>query len=304
MSFGVDRTIIREFARLALREDIGLGDVTTDSCVDADLVAEAVIYCKDPSVVVCGLEICGEIFRTYDPSIAVFHHSHDGDFLKAQTGDSSTDNSKHQSGRSSAVMRALCRVKGKAASLLKTERVVLNLLGRMCGIATHTRELVSSLGSSSCTLLDTRKTMPGLKAFDKYAARVGGARNHRFHLGDGVLIKENHVVACGGMARAIRRVRSAAPVSLKLEVEARTLKEVTLALQGGADMIMLDNMSCAQMTECVRLVAGKVPLEASGNIHQENLAQVAGCGVDYISTSAMFKAPPADLSFLLSLIDS
>lgn len=294
MALGVDRTITREFARLALREDIGLGDVTTDSCVDADLVAEAVIYCKDSSVVVCGLEICSEIFRYYDSSITVSYHCQDGDFLKIPSKDN---------GRSSEAMIPLCRVKGRAASLLKTERVVLNVLGRMCGIATHTRELVSSLGSSSCTLLDTRKTMPGLKAFDKYAARVGGARNHRFHLGDGALIKENHVVACGGMARAIRRVRSAAPVSLKLEVEARTLKEVALALQGGADMIMLDNMSCEQMKECVRLVASKVPLEASGNIHQENLAEVAACGVDYISTSAMFRAPPADLSLLLSLVD-
>ena len=231
----VNAYLVREFARRALREDLGYQDVTTQACVDPNLVVEAKIWCKDPEVVVCGLDVAAEIFKVYDPNLEVVSAVAEGAYFSADRQAQCGDNLE------------LVTIRGSARSVLAVERVVLNLMARMCGIATHTRALVAAMSTQDCQLLDTRKTMPMLKVFDKYAARVGGARNHRFGLSDGVLIKENHIAVCGGIEPAVRLARSRSPVSLKIEVEVGTVAECRQAYGCGVDMIMLDNMTLSEM---------------------------------------------------------
>lgn len=284
--YGLDGFVVREFARQALKEDLSYQDVTTQMCVDAAVEVEALIIGKEASLIVCGLEVAAQIFKVYDPHLEVSPQATEGSQVTAEAGGGHIK---------------LLRISGKAQSILAAERTVLNVLARMSGVATYTHKLVRMMSAAECELLDTRKTMPMLKVFDKYAARVGGARNHRFGLSDGILIKENHILACGGLKQAIALARRRAPVTLKIEVEVRTLAECREALAARADLIMLDNMSLEQMRACVAWVAGQVPLEASGNMTVDRIAEVAQCGVDFISTSAMFKAPPVDLSLMVQV---
>jgi len=191
-------------------------------------------------------------------------------------------------------------VSGRLSSILQAERVALNFFQRMCGIATLTRRYVDQVKSTKAKILDTRKTAPGLRVLDKYAVKAGGGHNHRFALYDGVLIKDNHITAAGGITPAVRRAAAARTPTLKIEVEVKNLKEAKEALKAGADMIMLDNMSLKNMEEAVRFIAGKVPVEASGNISLLNVREVAETGVDYISAGALTRSvSAADISLII-----
>ena len=285
--------IICDFIRQALREDLGTGDITTDLSVDGDSLVRAEILCKQDYAVMCGADVAVLIFQEVDDRLKIqwVDGVYDGAMLNHE---------HHRYNEDNESSLRLLTVTGPARSILMAERVVLNILARMMGVATVARELVDAIGSHSCQLLDTRKTLPHWKVLDKYASRVGGARNHRYGLSDGVLIKENHIKACGGIDQAYKRIHDRCPVSLKIEVEVTNFEECQQAFDCGADMIMLDNMSLSQIVRCVDFIRGRVPLEASGNMTVDCMSQVAACGVDYISTSAMFRASPVDLSLMMS----
>jgi len=201
-----------------------------------------------------------------------------------------------------SLRRVLLKISGDARSILKAERVALNFLGRMCGIATATRAFTKALEGTKTQLLDTRKTTPGLRLVEKSATLTGGARNHRFSLTDGVLVKENHIRAAGGITKAVERLKESLPPLVKIEVETTSLAEVQEALDAGADMIMLDNMSIAEMALAVRTVRGRARLEASGNVKLDNVREIAETGVDFISTGAtIHSARWSDLSLLFDL---
>ena len=277
-----------KWVRQALEEDLSLGDVTTELCVASESEGEAVVVCKDPYFVVAGYEVFEQVFHTLDPYINIKRELEEG----GSYGDMASSESSSY---------VLARLQGKIRALLSAERVALNIFARSCGIATETRRLVQALKGQKVELLDTRKNTPGMKVLEKYAARVGGARNHRFHLGDGVLIKENHIRAAGSLSEAVRRVvKGGVPVLLKVEVEVSSFEELKEALsQEGVERILCDNMSVRELKKCVEEAGGRIPLEASGNITCENIYEVACSGVEGISTSSMFRAPPVDLSFLL-----
>jgi nicotinate-nucleotide pyrophosphorylase (carboxylating) len=196
----------------------------------------------------------------------------------------------------------LLSIQGRARAILKAERVALNLFARMCGIATLTREFVKALEGTKTQLLDTRKTTPGLRILEKSATVIGGARNHRFGLCDGVIVKENHIRAAGGITQAVNRLHESLPPTLKIEVETTHLNEVKEALAAGADIIMLDNMNLEQMREAVQLINGRALVEASGNVRLHNVRDIAGTGVDFISTSSVITGSKwTDLSLLFDL---
>lgn len=252
--------------RLALEEDIGPGDITTDALIDKDRVAGGVIFAKE-SLVLTGLEVAQEVFITLDPAMSFDTTFQDGD--QVESGDE------------------ILTVRGKLRALLTGERTALNFLQRLSGIATLTRQYVSQVAGSSVRLTDTRKTLPGWRRLEKYAVKIGGAHNHRFGLYDGILIKDNHIVACGRISEAVARVRSNQPHLLRIEVEVSDLNQVKEALENGVDVIMLDNMGTDEIREAVRLVDGKALVEISGGITLETLAEVANTGVDIISIGAL-----------------
>lgn len=252
--------------RLALEEDIGPGDITTDALIDKDRVARGVIFAKE-SLVLAGLQVVQEVFITLDPAMSFDTTFQDGD--QVESGDE------------------ILTVRGKLRALLTGERTALNFLQRLSGIATLTRQYVSQVAGSSVQLTDTRKTLPGWRRLEKYAVKIGGAHNHRFGLYDGILIKDNHIVACGGISEAIAKVRSNQPHLLRIEVEVSDLNQVKEALENGVDVIMLDNMGTDEIREAVRLVGGKALVEISGGITLETLAEVANTGVDIISIGAL-----------------
>jgi nicotinate-nucleotide pyrophosphorylase (carboxylating) len=265
----------------ALEEDWGYGDWTTDLCVPADKLARAKIITREP-IVVSGLDVAKAVFRKVDPRLEVTVHFKNGDNAKAND--------------------VLIEISGNARSILKSERVALNFLGRMCGISTMSRAFVDQLAGTKCQLLDTRKTTPGLRILEKSATVTGGARNHRMGLSDGVIVKENHIRAAGGIKAAVSRLLEALPPTLKIEVEASDLDEVQAALDAGADIIMLDNMTLAQMTQAVRIVRGRAKLEASGGVKLDTVRRIAETGVDYVSTgSTIHSARWSDLSLLFDL---
>lgn len=262
----------------ALEEDWGSGDWTTDICVPQDKVSSARIVAKEETVV-AGLDVATAVFRKVDPSLSVKSGVADG--ARVAAGD------------------VLLEIQGSARSILKAERVALNLFARMCGIATMARAFVDQLEGTHAQLLDTRKTTPGLRILEKAAAMTGGARNHRFSLCDGVIVKENHIRAAGGIKLAVGRLLESLPPTLKVEVEVTNLEEVQEALDAGAHVLMLDNMSVAEMTMAVRTIRGRALIEASGNVRLENVRKIAETGVDFISTSAVFHSSRwADLSLL------
>ncbi len=273
MQFEIERII-----RTALAEDIGLGDVTTEVTVARDTVARAELVAKE-EFTLAGLDVAAEVFRTLDSEISFEKISGDGQTV--------------------AKGEVIAWLRGRASILLQGERVALNLLQRMSGIATLTAEYVAEVSGTRATIVDTRKTVPGLRALDKYAVRMGGGRNHRIGLFDGVLIKENHINAAGGIGAAIERARQQLPHTLKIEIETRNLEEVHEALRAGADIIMLDNMSLDEMCRGVELIAGAALVEASGGVNLERVRDIAETGVDIISVGALtHSVRAADISML------
>lgn len=272
---------VQSLIQQALFEDGAYADITTLSTIPASQQTNGVMVTRQAGVI-AGLDVVTETFRLFDPHIHVQLLVEDGTHVQAQ--------------------QELMHLSGPARSLLSAERVALNFLGRLAGIATLTAQCVHALEGTHTRILDTRKTTPGLRFLEKEAVRLGGGQNHRFGLNDGVLIKDNHIKAAGGIPQAIRAARRQAPHLLKIECECETLAEVEQAVQAGADVILLDNMSLEMMRSAVEFVRGadsKVLLEASGNIGTDTtkLAAVAATGVDFISLGALtHSAPNFDIS--------
>ena len=260
----------------ALREDITSEDITTNSVMPNYQLGEVELICKQDGVV-AGLEVFKRVFELLDPATEVTFTCADGDEIK--NGEK------------------IGRIRGDIRVLLSGERVALNYLQRMSGIATYTRSIVELLKGSHTKLLDTRKTTPNMRIFEKYAVKVGGGCNHRYNLSDGILLKDNHIGAAGSVANAVRMAKEYAPFVRKIEVEVENLEMLDEALEAGADIIMLDNMSVEDMKEAVRRTAGRAETECSGNVTRENIARLVDIGVDYISSGALtHSAPILDLS--------
>lgn len=264
--------IIRKLIQLALEEDISTGDITTATALTGEEAGKAEALAKS-EIVVAGIDVFREVFFFLDNSIQFTGCCKDGQVVKKGG--------------------VLAEVSGKLSSILTAERVALNFFQRMCGIATLTKQYVDEIKGTQAKILDTRKTMPGLRYLDKYAVMVGGGTNHRHGLYDGVLIKDNHITAAGGISKALSRVRGRLPHTLKVEIEVKNLQELDEALVSGADIIMLDNMGIEDMRKAVTIVGGKVPLEASGNVTLANVRQIAETGVDFISVGALTHSVPA-----------
>lgn len=263
----------------ALIEDIHTGDITTLAVVPGSRPASARLIAKE-NLVVAGLAVSARVFTILDSSIRFTATLNDGEKTSSGT--------------------ILATIRGEAAQLLMGERVALNLLQRMCGIATLTSSFVEAVAGTKARIVDTRKTTPGLRQLEKYAVRAGGGINHRTGLYDGVLIKENHIVAAGGITEAIRRARAYIPHTLKIEIETETLLQVDEALAAGADIIMLDNMSLDQMRAAVVTIGDRALVEASGGVNLERVRAIAETGVDIISVGALTHSPRAmDISMLL-----
>jgi len=270
----------REAVRIALREDIGTDDLTSSLTVEPEHRAAAEMRVKGRGVI-AGLAVAELAFREMDPDVSWTAFVKDGDAVERGA--------------------IIVRLEGLARGILNAERTALNFLQRMSGVATATRELVE-LCEGKATILDTRKTAPGLRALDKYAVAVGGARNHRFGLFDGILIKENHIRASGGIGQAVSRCRQGVPLLTKIEVEVTDFDELHQALEAGADVILLDNMSPEEMRQAARIAAGRAQLEASGGISRDNLREVAATGVDFISSGALTHSARAlDISLLIEM---
>lgn len=250
----------------ALKEDMPLGDITTESIIDRNATTKA-YYIAKQSGIIAGLEVAERVFKILDEEILFVKKIRDGELVKP--GD------------------VLAEIEGNTCSLLEGERTSLNLLQRLSGIATKTNEFCSKVKELPVKIVDTRKTTPGLRALEKYAVRVGGAHNHRFCLSDGVLIKDNHIKAAGGIKNAVEIARAHVPHTLKIEVEVESMDEVKEALDCGADIIMLDNMSTELMKEAVKLIAGRALTEASGNVNLETVYNIACTGVDLISVGSL-----------------
>ncbi|MBW2330621.1 MAG: carboxylating nicotinate-nucleotide diphosphorylase [Deltaproteobacteria bacterium] len=252
--------------RLALEEDIGPGDVTTEALIEPDRVARAVFVAKE-SLVLAGLQVAREVFATLDPAMSFETSFQDGD----------------RAGSEDEILTAY----GKLQALLTGERTALNFVQRLSGIATLTRQYVDRVAGSNVRLTDTRKTIPGWRRLEKYAVKIGGAYNHRFGLYDGILIKDNHIVACGGISEAVAGVRNNRPHLLRIEVEVSDINQVKEALENGVDIIMLDNMDLNDIHEAVRLVDGRALVEVSGGVTLDTLPEIANTGVDIISIGAL-----------------
>ena len=271
MKLNMDRYLL-----LALEEDITSEDVSANAVMNRPCLGEVELICKQ-SGVLAGLQVFSRVFELLDERFTMESFCADGD--RVEPG------------------QRLALLRGDIRALLSGERTALNFLQRMSGIATHTAELVSLLQGSGITLLDTRKTTPNLRIFEKYAVTVGGGTNHRYNLSDGVMLKDNHIGAAGGIKPAVARARAYAPFVRKIEVETETLEQVREAVEAGADIIMLDNMDPETMKEAVALIAGRAQTECSGNVTAEKIAQLRDIGVDYISSGALTQSSPIlDLS--------
>ena len=268
---------LEKLIELALNEDLPEGDITTDSLQLQDRVGRARLVAKE-DLVLSGAQVFSKVFAHVDPSVQIQWHFENGQMLlKGQTA---------------------ATLQGRLSSILKAERVSLNFLGRLSGIATYTRCFVEQLRHTKTKILDTRKTTPGLRELEKAAVRDGGGVNHRMNLSDGILIKENHIRFAGGIAAAIKAVRAYSPK--RVEVETRNLDEVRQAVAGQVGQIMFDNMSTEQMRDALKIVPASILTEASGNMTLERVKEVAELGVDFISVGAItHSAPCADLSLLV-----
>ena len=257
---------IQPLITLALAEDLGTGDITALATIPADDLSSAVLLAK-ASGVLAGLPVAALVLRAVDPRLALHPLVQDG--LPVSVGE------------------RLAEIHGPTRSLLTAERTMLNFLQRLSGIATTTARYVQAVAGTRAHIVDTRKTVPGHRILDKYAVRAGGGRNHRFNLSDGILIKDNHIAAVGGVATAIRHARELAPHTLKIEVEVETLDMVRQAVDAGADIIMFDNMRCDEMRAGVEMIAGRALTEASGGVTLDSVRAIAECGVDLISVGAL-----------------
>ena len=261
---------------LALQEDITSEDITTNSVMRAYQLGEVELICKEDGII-AGLEVFKRVFELLDDKTQVSFSCADGDEVKK--------------GQKLGIIRGDIRV------LLSGERTALNYLQRMSGIATYTRKIADLLKGTKTKLLDTRKTTPNMRIFEKYAVKVGGGNNHRYNLSDGILLKDNHIGAAGGVKEAIMMAKDYAPFVRKIEIEVENLDMLKEALEAGADIIMLDNMSVEDMEKAVELCAGKAETECSGNVTKENIARLTHIGVDYISSGALTHSSPIlDLS--------
>ena len=272
----LQKHIIRRLIQSALEEDVGSGDITTTAILTGKEIGQARVMAKE-NLIVAGIGIFKETFIFSDEDIKFAGSVEDGELVKS--GD------------------VLTEISGNLGSILTAERVALNFLQRMCGIATLTRKYVDEIEGTGAKVLDTRKTVPGLRVLDKYAVRVGGGFNHRFGLYDGILIKDNHIDAAGGISAAVNSVSGNVPHTLKVEVEVKNLKEVEEALSVGVDTIMLDNMGVEEMKRAVSLINGRALVEASGNVTLSSVRKIAETGVDFISVGALtHSVPSSDIS--------
>ncbi|MFW2389270.1 MAG: carboxylating nicotinate-nucleotide diphosphorylase [Polyangiales bacterium] len=266
-------TILNETVRRALSEDIDRGDVTTEACVDPATVGTATLNARE-RIVVCGLPIAEEVYAQLDLLVDVEAHVEDGDLVEAGT--------------------ALATLSGPATSILLGERVALNFMQRLSGVSTMTRRFVDALpGGSPTRITDTRKTTPGLRAFERYAVRCGGGLNHREDLGAAVLIKDNHIAAAGGCRQAIERARAYAPHTCRIECEVDTRAQLQEALDAGADIVMLDNFDDDGVRDALGLIDGRAIVEVSGGIALERVASLGAMGVDVISVGALTHSSPS-----------
>ncbi len=271
MGLNADELILQ-----ALREDISSEDVTTNAVMRKAQKGEAQLICKQDGVL-AGLYVFRRVFELLDGDVAVEFHFSDGD--KVKKGD------------------LIGTISGDIRAILAGERTALNFLQRMSGIATYTNSIASLLEGSKVKLLDTRKTTPNMRIFEKYSVKVGGGYNHRYNLSDGILLKDNHIGAAGGVKEAIAMAKEYAPFVRKIEVECETVKMVKDALEAGADIIMLDNMGVEEMQEAIAAIGGKAEIECSGNVTKENIGHYISLGVDYISSGALtHSAPILDIS--------
>jgi nicotinate-nucleotide pyrophosphorylase (carboxylating) len=271
MQLQVDKLI-----RMALEEDITSEDVSTNAVMPTNVKGTVDLIAKEDGVI-AGMDVYARVFKLLDESMEIEMFCQDGDEVKK--GD------------------LMAKVTGDIQVLLSGERVALNYLQRMSGIATYTRSVVKLLEGSGVTLLDTRKTTPNCRVFEKYAVRVGGGCNHRYNLSDGVLLKDNHIGAAGSITKAIQMAKAYAPFVRKIEIETETLEQVAEAVEAGADIIMLDNMTPEVMKQAVALIDGRAQTECSGNITKENIARIREIGVDFVSSGALtHSAPILDIS--------
>ena len=265
-----------ELIMMALREDISSEDVTTNSVMPEATPGEVDLICKQDGII-CGIEVYKRVFELLDEKTEVEAYVKDGDAVKAG--------------------QLMAKVKGDIRVLLSGERVALNYLQRMSGIASYTHEVVQLLAGSKTVLLDTRKTTPNMRIFEKYAVTCGGGQNHRYNLSDGILLKDNHIGAAGSVTKAIEMAKAYAPFVRKIEIETETLDQVREAVEAGADIIMLDNMDVDTMKEAVRIIDGRAQTECSGNVTRENIHNIIASGVDFVSSGALtHSAPILDIS--------
>ena len=262
--------------RMALEEDITSEDVSTNAVMPTKVQGAVDLIAKEDGVI-AGMDVYARVFKLLDEDTEIEMFCHDGD--EVREGD------------------LMAKVTGDIRVLLSGERVALNYLQRMSGIATYTRSVAKLLEGSGVTLLDTRKTTPNCRVFEKYAVRVGGGCNHRYNLSDGVLLKDNHIGAAGSITKAIQMAKAYAPFVRKIEIETETLEQVAEAVEAGADIIMLDNMTPEVMKQAVALIDGRAQTECSGNITKENIARIREIGVDFVSSGALtHSAPILDIS--------
>lgn len=265
-----------KYIRLALEEDINSEDVSTNAVMPEYRKGEVQLICKEDGII-AGLPVFGRVFTMLDPDTKIAYDVKDGDAVKK---------GQH-----------LAAVTGDIRVLLSGERTALNYLQRLSGIATYTNTVAKLLEGTKTTLLDTRKTTPCMRIFEKYAVKVGGGSNHRYNLSDGVLLKDNHIDAAGGVKEAVEAARAYAPFVRRIEVETENLDMVREAVEAGADIIMLDNMTPEEMAEAIRIIGGRARTECSGNITKENIKTITSLGVDYVSSGALtHSAPILDIS--------
>jgi len=272
--------LLDDLIRMAVSEDVGSGDLTTNCLVEHGRHGHAMVAAKEP-LVVAGMQPFQRVFRLVSRDVAFSFLAPEGALLHAG--------------------ETVAELRGPLEALLTGERTALNFLQHLCGIATLTRQFVERLRPYRAVLLDTRKTVPGLRLLEKQAVQAGGGSNHRMGLFDGILIKNNHITACGGLRPALEKIKQARPAHVKVEIEVRTIAELKEALDAGPDMILLDNMPPELLRQAVTIAGRQVPLEASGNISLDNVAQVAATGVDFISAGCItHSARASDLSMRLA----
>lgn len=270
------KLVADKYIQMALEEDINYEDVSTNAVMPNYKKGEVQLICKEDGIV-AGLTVFERVFTLLDKDTKVVYNVKDGDVVQKGT--------------------VLAMVTGDIRVLLSGERTALNYLQRLSGIATYTYDIVQLLKGTKTKLLDTRKTTPGMRVFEKYAVRVGGGGNHRYNLSDGVLLKDNHIDAAGGVRNAVEAAKAYAPFVRKIEVEVENLDMVQEAVEAGADIIMLDNMTLDQMAEAIQLIDGRAETECSGNITKENIKKIIALGVDYVSSGALtHSAPILDIS--------